>query len=74
MPEYSAWFKAVTWLFFYTPHLYAERLYLIYLDKKVNYQVWRKFIAELREDWENSITPVRAYPNCYSDHAADRMY
>ncbi|KAI0760194.1 hypothetical protein C8Q74DRAFT_207961 [Fomes fomentarius] len=58
MPEYSAWFKAVTWLFFYTPHLYAERLHLIYLDKKVNYQVWRRFIAELREDWENSITPA----------------
>ncbi|KAI0760193.1 hypothetical protein C8Q74DRAFT_1294581 [Fomes fomentarius] len=55
--ESSLWFKIIIPLLFFTPHNYGERLRILYLDKKVNYTVWRKFIAELGEDWRNSIIP-----------------
>lgn len=71
--ESSLWFKIIIPLLFFTPHNYGERLRLLYLDKKVNYTVWRKFIAELREDWKNSIIPVRAI-SVYSPHLADHAF
>ncbi|KAI0356102.1 hypothetical protein OH77DRAFT_1453865 [Trametes cingulata] len=53
----SWWFTCASWLLFYTPSIYIKRLQEMWLDQKINHQPWRKFIAEIQEDWTASITP-----------------
>ncbi|EJF57939.1 hypothetical protein DICSQDRAFT_163164 [Dichomitus squalens LYAD-421 SS1] len=53
----SVLFNVLTWLFFYTPPIYFERLSRVWVDNKVNYDNWRGFIGELQDDWMASITP-----------------
>ena len=57
--QHSRWFSGTSCLFFFTPHIYLDRLHKIWFDKKVNYPNWRKFNRELQDDWTASITPVR---------------
>lgn len=51
-------FTVISWLLFCTPVLYLQRLDEIWIDLNVNHRPWRRFIAEIQEDWAASITPV----------------
>ncbi|TBU35717.1 hypothetical protein BD311DRAFT_647818 [Dichomitus squalens] len=55
--QHSYWFSGASCLFFFTPHIYLDRLHKIWFDNKVNYPNWRKFNRELQDDWTASITP-----------------
>lgn len=55
-----------SWLFtlispflFFMPIVYMNEIDKLYVDQTVHYSFWRQFIAGLKRDWENSITPVR---------------
>ena len=52
------WFTLMNRVLLYSPHVYVKRLKKIWVDKQVNYQYWSKFIEELQDDWQASITPV----------------
>lgn len=54
----TLFFKVVSALLFYLPSLYFTELQKVYVDRTVHYWGWRRFISELKSDWENSITPV----------------
>ena len=54
----SWWFSIVTALLFWAPQLYLEKIHRVFTDQLVNYYLWRKFISELQDDWNSSITPV----------------
>ncbi|KAI0642653.1 hypothetical protein C8Q79DRAFT_1013325 [Trametes meyenii] len=54
---HSWWFKPASWTLFCTPMVYVRRLDEMWIDGKINHQPWRKFIAEIQEDWTASITP-----------------
>ncbi|KAI8976720.1 hypothetical protein BD414DRAFT_467138 [Trametes punicea] len=55
--SYSWWFLILSWLFFCTPALYVKRIDHMWVDFKINHQPWRKFIREIQENWQDSITP-----------------
>ena len=52
------WYILMNWVLFCSPNVYAKRLNKIWVDQQVNYQYWRQFIQELRDDWQASIIPV----------------
>lgn len=55
----SRLFSAISWIFFFTPHIYYERLSHTWVDNKINYDHWGNFVSwDLPRDWEASITPV----------------
>ena len=60
----SPLFRFCSVLLFGLPTLYLGELHKVYVDKTVHYHSWRKFISELKEDWQNSITPVRSLRSC----------
>ena len=68
---HSWWFIIVTWLLFWTPQIYLEKIHRVFVDQLVNYYFWRKFISELQDDWNSSITPVRPHPLRIASIAAD---
>ncbi|TBU38616.1 hypothetical protein BD309DRAFT_873994 [Dichomitus squalens] len=51
------WFRMFSWISFWTPQIYHDRLSKTWVDSKVNYDQWGTFIGELQKDWEASITP-----------------
>ncbi|TBU38611.1 hypothetical protein BD309DRAFT_874008 [Dichomitus squalens] len=51
------WFRMFSWIFFWTPQIYYDRLSITWVDSKVNYDHWKTFIGELQSDWAASITP-----------------
>ena len=57
----SRFFKICTMLLFCLPSLYYEEFHNVYVDRTVHYSVWRRFITEMKEDWKNSVTPVRVH-------------
>lgn len=59
MKPQSRFFKICTVLLFCLPSLYYKELHKVYVDRTVHYNVWRRFITEMKEDWQNSVTPVR---------------
>lgn len=54
----SPFFNVASVLLFYLPSLYFKELEKVYVDRTVHYWGWRRFISELKSDWENSITPA----------------
>lgn len=40
------------------PLVYLKELDAAFVDQTVHYHAWRRFIAVLKRDWENAITPV----------------
>ena len=67
----SCWFSIVTWLLFFTPQIYLEKIHRVFVDQLVSYYSWRRFISELQDDWNSSITPVRPHPLRIASIAAD---
>ena len=58
----SCWFSIVTWLLFFTPQIYLEKIHRVFVDQLVSYYFWRRFISELQDDWNSFIIPVRLCP------------
>lgn len=65
--SHSQIFRIMNLLLFQQPDLYFTELSKVYPDRTVHYYAWRKFIGELKADWQNSLTPVRACPVHNSD-------
>ena len=57
---HSTIFRILTPLLFYQPDVYFEDLKKVYPDQTVHYYGWRKFVTELKDEWEKSLIPVRA--------------
>lgn len=58
-------FRFMSPLLFYMPYVYMEELERVYIDRTVDYISWRRFISNLKQDWDGSITPVRCSPAYY---------
>ncbi|KAI0763111.1 hypothetical protein BD413DRAFT_616559 [Trametes elegans] len=53
----SWWFSTLSWMLFSMPSIYVKRLDQMWVDISINHQPWRKFVAEIQDDWAASITP-----------------
>ena len=51
-------FMFISPFLFFMPIVYMNEFDKLYVDGTIHYYFWRFFIAGLKRDWENSITPV----------------
>ncbi|PSR76611.1 hypothetical protein PHLCEN_2v8369 [Hermanssonia centrifuga] len=51
-------FRFLSHLLFAMPSLYLKELEKVWVDNTVAYHPWRRFMGEMKTDWENSITPA----------------
>lgn len=57
----SSFFRIVSFIFFFWPHVYIQKIEKMWVDKMVHIGIWNHFFEGLQHDWKNSITPV-SYP------------
>ena len=68
---HSVIFLILSPLLFYQPDVYFEDLKKVYPDQTVHYNTWRKFLTELKDEWEKSLIPVgvtQFLPTAWSSH------